>query len=601
MTRNNGSRGRHGRIRPHERDTNDAVPIIGEDIEVAEGHKESVRTTLNNDREQETRRNYRNRVKEMCIFLRQNYRNYCDAGGIRELTVEEQMNPDFFYHNNTLDLKYEGMNIKLILAFFATKKTKPNGKTSSFSHIRKYHDAILYGAEKVKERLPTEYYEAMEKFLSAFKKECAKAKSEGNLDEREADPISWALFRIILEWALSENNIFVWVFSLLQWGCMARSINIGVLGFHNFRLGEDNIICRYDKHKSDQTGETAHDKHLFANPFDGLVNLYLALGVWFSVEAAHFANSEDFFKRRDTDDVAASHQYCAQVMELFSKYEGTLGNYIRPGHASTHSFRKGSGTHSQSGTTCPPSVSSTANRGEWSLGRILDLYWHIAEPGDCYLGRILAGLDPNDASFGSLPPHFVMTDPMSNADVKEGMQLMYGTILRRWSGHEVDPTGLLLRCLASVVWHSNFLKQWARNVPGHAFATIPLLNNEPLMQGLKAFVTTEPTESMKVPTGVPPHINNAILIKRILDLCINTLDEVKTLTKSVKAAVSEAYEEKAMENGQITSEQMKKIFTEYENEIKSYVGQQITLLRQEMPRRFQQELAPAAWQHGRHS
>jgi hypothetical protein len=94
-----------------------------------------------------------------------------------------------FYHNNTLDLKYEGINVKLILAFLATKKTKPSGKTSSFSHNRKYHDAILYGAEKVKGRLPIEYFKEMEKFLNAFRKECAKAKSEGNLDEREAVPI----------------------------------------------------------------------------------------------------------------------------------------------------------------------------------------------------------------------------------------------------------------------------------------------------------------------------------------------------------------------------------------------------------------------------
>jgi hypothetical protein len=325
MARNNRSGGRHGRIRPHERDTNNAVPIIGVDIEVTEEHRDSVRTTLNNDRVEETRRDYRNRIKEICTFLQEKYHDYCDAGGIRELTEQEKANPEFFYHTNTLDLKYEGMNAKLILAFLAMKKTKPNGKTTSFSHIRKYHDAILYGAESIKERLPIEYFEEMEKFLNAFKKECARAKAEGNLDEREADPLSWGLFRIILTWALSENNIFVWVFSLLQWGCMARSISIGVLAFHNFRLGDDNIICRYDKHKSDQTGETAHDKHLFANPFDGLVNLFLALGVWFAIERAQFATSEDLFKREGTEDGAASHRYCQQLMELFQKNKETLG------------------------------------------------------------------------------------------------------------------------------------------------------------------------------------------------------------------------------------------------------------------------------------
>jgi hypothetical protein len=194
MARNNRSGVRHGRIRPHERDTNNAVPIIGANIEVTEEHRESVRTTLNNDRVEETRRDYRNRIKEICTFLQQKYHDYGDAGGIHELTEEEKMNPDLFYHTNTHDLKYEGMNVKLILAFLAMKKAKPNGKTASFSHIRKYHDAVLYGAESVNERLPIEYFEEMEKFLNAFKKECAKAKSEGNLDEREADPIAWGLF-----------------------------------------------------------------------------------------------------------------------------------------------------------------------------------------------------------------------------------------------------------------------------------------------------------------------------------------------------------------------------------------------------------------------
>ena len=595
MPRNSGTRRSHGgRIRPYERDTNDAVPIIGADIEVNEDHRESVRATLNNGRDKRTLQNNRNRIREICRFLQENYRSYCDAGGVRDLTQDERTNQDIFHHNNTVDLKYEGMNTRLIMAFLAAKKTKANGKTASHAHLRKYNDAILYGAEQIKENLPTEFYVEMNNFLNAFKKEFGKAREEGKVDEREADPISWALFRIILGWALTENNVFVWVFSLLQWSCMARSINIGVLSFHNFRLGEDNIVCRYDKHKSDQTGETAHDKHLFGNPFDGLVNLYLGLGVWFSVEAAQFANSEDLFKRGDTNAAAASHRYCAQLAELFTKYKGMLENYIRPGHASSHSTRKGSGTFAQSGTTCPAPISSTAGRGEWSLGPILDLYWLIAEAGDCYLGRILAGLDPNDASFGTLPPHFTMTDPMSNTYVREVMQLMYGPILRRWSGHEVDPSGLLLRCLASVVWHSDFLK-WARKVPGHSFSTIPLLNNEPLLHKLKELVTTEPTESMKVPTGIPPHVNNAIVMKKVLDLCIDTLEEVKALTTRVQTAVSEAYEAKAMENGQITTEQMKAIFAEYETEIKSYVGNQIASLRQEMPMRLSHKpAAPAA-------
>jgi hypothetical protein len=83
---------------------------------------------------------------------------------------------------------------------------------------------------------------------------------------------------------------------------------------------------------------------------------------------------------------------------------------------------------------------------------------------------------------------------------------------------------------------------------------------------------------MRVTTGIPPHINNAILMKEILNLCISTLEEVQMLTERVTVAVSEAYEEKAMENGQITTEQMRKIFVDYKNDMKMYIGDQIKTL-----------------------
>ncbi len=84
-------------------------------------------------------------------------------------------------------------------------------------------------------------------------------------------------------------------------------------------------------------------------------------------------------------------------------------------------------------------------------GKVLDLYWHFSEPGDTYLGRILAGLDPNDKTFGTLPPHWKVDNPMGNAKIRKAMLSMFGTILQRWGGTAVDPSGILLLCLASVV------------------------------------------------------------------------------------------------------------------------------------------------------
>jgi hypothetical protein len=112
----------------------------------------------------------------------------------------------------------------------------------------------------------------IEKFLTSYKKETVDAKKEGKLDEQEADPISWSLFKLILSWALDTSNVFVWTCSILQWNCMARSITIGSIGFHNFRAGEDHIVCCYDDTKMDKTGEMCTGKHIYAKMLERTVS-----------------------------------------------------------------------------------------------------------------------------------------------------------------------------------------------------------------------------------------------------------------------------------------------------------------------------------------
>ena len=54
------------------------------------------------------------------------------------------------------------------------------------------------------------------------------------------------------------------------------------------------------------------------------------------------------------------------------------------------------------------------------MGAVLDVYWHFSEPGDHFLGRVLAGLDPNKPQFATMPPHFILEgDLMEDADIKE--------------------------------------------------------------------------------------------------------------------------------------------------------------------------------------
>ena len=142
-----------GRIYPHERDTNDGVPILGGDVEILEEHSVAVRETERNDLTTSNKRDYRNRLKNLYTFWQEKYPQYY-AVGVRELTEEELGNEDMFWWKNKHDLIYTGLNVQFVKAFLAPKKKKENGKTCSHVQLRKFHDAILFGAKKANEHLP---------------------------------------------------------------------------------------------------------------------------------------------------------------------------------------------------------------------------------------------------------------------------------------------------------------------------------------------------------------------------------------------------------------------------------------------------------------
>ena len=66
---------------------------------------------------------------------------------------------------------------------------------------------------------------------------------------------------------------------------------------------------------------------------------------------------------------------------------------------------------------------------------------------------------------------------MEDEDIKSAMQNMYGPVLDRFQANEdMKPTGLLLLSLASVIFHSDWLRDIVTESSGHPFSLIPLLN-----------------------------------------------------------------------------------------------------------------------------
>ena len=316
-------------------------------------------------------------------------------------------------------------------AFLSHKKLKDGKFTSdgkpihySYSHIRKYHDAILFGSKRAKVALPEIYELEMVSYLDSAKKEKTGAKKKGKLEEKEADAISFELYRLLNKLAVESGNIFLWAFTCMQWSCMARSISIDDLTLAQIALGTDSLVVVYCDLKSDQKGERTSPKNCYANPFDYRVCIFTALGCYFYLNDETW-DSERYtiFRNKKKKQGTAAHRYCEQIKKVYNDNQALIEEYVRAGHFNPHGTRKGAAVCASSGTTLPASLAAIANRGEWTISMMFEVYLGFAEPGDQYLGRLLAGLLQNSAEFAVIPPHF--TCGMENEFIAEAMKLCF--------------------------------------------------------------------------------------------------------------------------------------------------------------------------------
>jgi hypothetical protein len=81
------------------------------------------------------------------------------------------------HHKKTHDIKYSNINVKLVLVldFLCTMKRKPDGTFYGRGHVRKLHDAIIFGAEEANLLLPEMYLEKVQQYLDSYRKEWAAA------------------------------------------------------------------------------------------------------------------------------------------------------------------------------------------------------------------------------------------------------------------------------------------------------------------------------------------------------------------------------------------------------------------------------------------
>ena len=130
------------------------------------------------------------------------------------------------------------------------------------------------------------------------------------------------------------------------------------------------------------------------------------------------------------------------IGEIAKRNFEIFGNFVHLSHFNIHGIQKGSGTHAASATTCPPLFTLIACRGEWSTGKILDIYFQFAAGGNYYLGQLLSLKDPNTVEFSFPCPQWKDT----NAPIVfEAIQLTFGKVLLAHGEtlHDHDPFGIL--------------------------------------------------------------------------------------------------------------------------------------------------------------
>jgi hypothetical protein len=226
---------------------------------------------------------YRRRVMRFIKFLKDHYstgpNNLYDQL-VFELTPDDLKDETRHYHKATHDLRYNLIPSEIVHAFLSGElqyKDKENKTEYSYDHKRKYHDALLYCSQFADEEngpVTATYKVEMKSYLDSLEKQSAAARSNGKMDERDADPWCFTLFMLICTWAVETGNIFVWAFLVLQWSIMGRCCNVDAIGLHNFKAENDSVVFCLDTNKKDQKGEKVTEKHCYANPLKPVISLF---------------------------------------------------------------------------------------------------------------------------------------------------------------------------------------------------------------------------------------------------------------------------------------------------------------------------------------
>ena len=160
-------------------------------------------------------------------------------------------------------------------------------------------------------------------------------------------------------------------------------------------------------------------------------------------------------------------------------------------------------------------------------------------------------LDLNSPNFNVLPPHFIYG--LENQIISEAFNICFKNIINSVSENNIENfTGFLLRCLASIVYHSDKLKKVACSNPKHPFNSITILNNNEFLVELKKLVTIEKSLRLAMPTGIPPHVETLKKLDTIVKLLLEECTNREKWEEKFSAMLNDTINEVVFDASQIT-------------------------------------------------
>ena len=143
-------------------------------------------------------------------------------------------------------------------------------------------------------------------------------------------------------------------------------------------------------------------------------------------------------------------------------------------------------------------------------------------------------------------------------------------------------TGVLLRCLASLTFHSSAILNKIKDYPGHPLLQIPILNEPTLLANLVPLVTIEPSCKIQTPTGIPPHVKLLSKLQELLGLFQEEREQRRVMQETLVATVKAAIEENALANGNITHHSMCTILDDHQKRMDESMEKQNKLIDKKM-------------------